>query len=509
MGQHLARLALLTTTLGGCSWLYDPDRLSPAVDALVPPPDISRPDLRLTDVGPPVIYEGQGDGGSRAAIVVVRGSNIAQDARIEIVPAMGQMMFTVGTPVIASDFGSLAVPLTIPATKLLTGDVLLDITITQPLDDGTTVSQSLKEKLTLRGLPELDKDSIQAPGNIANTVQLLPLYSKIDLSQNPSISWVGTKRVELRATSSITVANLQANGGNASMNTPGAGGPGGCSGGGPSAKGLCAGGGGPGASAPVLGSAGGGGGAGFASAGNPGGGNGAGAPGTSAGSPTIATYDGFETFTANMASGGGGGGNIGLTGMGAGGGGGGGIIEITAGGNVKTGTLTVLGGKGGEVNLQGSGGGGAGGVVMLRSGGTLEVMMANVSGGGGGTTAPAGGAGSAGRVRWDVPLQSAAPPPATPVTPHRGPAYAKDTPLIFNEATPSITVYGTVNDSFDINITDQDSALHSNDNATFAGTAVTIKPKLQRGYNLLCISLSGGKRGTAEADKCIEVAFVP
>jgi hypothetical protein len=52
------------------------------------PPDTPAPvrgcELALESVSPTELIEGQGDGGSRSAVVVVRGSNIAPDAKITI-----------------------------------------------------------------------------------------------------------------------------------------------------------------------------------------------------------------------------------------------------------------------------------------------------------------------------------------------------------------------------------------------------------------------------------------
>jgi hypothetical protein len=504
MGDHLARLVLLAISLGGCSLLYDPDRLAPAADARIPPV-LTRSDLMLADVAPAVVYEGQGDGGSRAAIVVVRGKNIASDATIEITPAMGQATIMRGTPTIASDFSAIAVPVTIPVQMTLATDVPLNIRVVQPLDGGATTESTLVQKLTLRGLPELT--STDLPGGTGNTDQLKDLYSTITLSA--PITWSGAKRVQLRAVSSITVDNITASGGSAMTTTPGVGGPGGCAGGPASSAGPCQGGGGPGATSTTM--AGGGGGAGFYRAGTMGSGTGAGSAGQRVGDPLIATYEGFSSFTANKASGGGGGGGT-VLGAGGAGGGGGGTVELTAEGDVRAKAIVARGGNGGNKALAGGGGGGggAGGVVMLRAGGALEVTSIDVTGGNGGTMDIAGGAGSPGRVRWDVSggsLQTSVTPQE--VEPHRGPAFLPLAGPVVTEPRATFTLVGTTNDTFQIYVVDHDGIQHLGATGTFSNGMSTFEAALQRGYNRVCITVQGGQRGTSEADKCTEVAFLP
>ena len=515
MGQHLVLRVLLTATvaLGGCSLIYNPNNLPEVADAAVDAPVLDACLLELTSVGPTMVYEGQGDGGSRPAVLVIGGKNIASDALLDIRPAAGAATFTTDRPTVAGDFQWLSVSMTIPVDTNLSADVPLDITVTQ-MCNGVQFAQTLSAKLTLRGLKELDSNT---PG-LGDTALLNPLYSKIDLSGANLVTWTGSERVELRATSSIVVAGLQADGGPGAQSTPGAAGPGGCPGGDSATAGDCTGGGGAGASTTL--NAGGGGGAGFASTGIAGsavGQAGGGMAGKVSGSPTIATYDGFAGSSANKASGGGGGGAI-VLGNGGGGGGGGGTIELTAGGDVQvTGKITALGGPGAPGNGQGAGGGGAGGVVMLRAGRTLTVGSAapsiDVKGGAGGTSnsglAGAGGAGSEGRIRWDAPAGNPAPTAAAPAVPHRGPAFDPATPAIMRTARATFSMTGSTNDSFDVSVVDHDEIQHLGAKETFSNDAARFEVTLSPGHNLVCITLEGGQRGKPEADKCIEVAYLP
>jgi hypothetical protein len=263
----------------------------------------------------------------------------------------------------------------------------------------------------------------------------------------------------------------------------------------------------------VLGGAGGGGGGGFATDGKPGTGNGAGAAGLRTGDELIVTYEGIGNRTQNRAGGGGGGGQPTVGGPGGGGGAGGGSIELTAGGDVSVDAITVDGGAGGKSATTG-GGGGAGGLVMVRAGGTLAISgevsarggvhgdgSSNVSLGG------LGGDGAPGRVRWDAALGTM---PQVPVgTRHRGPAFTLTTP-IFRTPYAMISLNGTSNDRFNVysihagmtHAGPQNVSINPDGTATFLET-------LQQGFTQLCITLEGGQQGTSEADKCVDVAFLP
>src|SRR5436190_23408722 len=106
MGQHLAKLLLLSTTLGGCSKLYDPDRLAKATDAPPPPLDIRPCEMTVTDVTPTTLFEGMGVGGSRPALIVISGRNLVnQNMSVMITVAAGSTK----TPMINVDLTKLEV----------------------------------------------------------------------------------------------------------------------------------------------------------------------------------------------------------------------------------------------------------------------------------------------------------------------------------------------------------------------------------------------------------------
>ncbi|MGH7408668.1 MAG: DUF2341 domain-containing protein [Candidatus Methylomirabilales bacterium] len=201
-----------------------------------------------------------------------------------------------------------------------------------------------------------------------------------------------------------------AGGGGGTGNPSGTGGSGGLDDGGPGGQG----GGGGGASG---GGPGGGGGGGFATAGGQG-------PDTIDGG-----YGGSVNGSARLValaggSGGGGGGpdtGIALPSRGGGGGGGGGAVLIYATGSVTvSGTITAVGGNGGNghtsgIEGSGGGGGGSGGAIFLQSGTVTASGTLNTAGGLAGTsTATAGGgAGGTGRIRIDG-LATGGTVPGTP-----------------------------------------------------------------------------------------------
>jgi len=155
--------------------------------------------------------------------------------------------------------------------------------------------------------------------------------------------------------------------------------------------------------------------------------------------------------------------------------------------------------------------------VMLRAGRALTVESAAPSidvkgGGGGGSTSGltgAGGAGTEGRIRWDTPLGNTAPTTVAPAVPHRGPAFDPATPAIVRTMRATFSMIGSTNDSFDVYVVDQDGIQHLGAKETFSNDVASFEPTLTPGYNLVCITLDGGERGKPEADKCIEVAYLP
>ena len=500
MRQCLANVGL-AVLVGGCSLIYNADNLpKERADAFVADAaiDANPAALSVDAVLPTKIDEGQGDFGSRPQILVVHGSNFVTGATVAIT-ASQPIMIDVDNAhlVVATESDLIAVPITAHVAGVGEGtQIALTVQVSQPAAGGT-VMQQLSGALMLVGHDKL----VAAPAGMPHAV-----YSQIAITGSITVNpGTLTMPYALRAISSIDVGTITANGGAASGGTGGAAGPNGCAGAASEADAGCVPcGGHKGATPSVTGTGGDGGGAGFATAGMPGtGGSGPGAGGQMCGDDMIASY------ATNQAAGGGGGGANGVSiGSGAGGGGGGGAVELTAGGNVTVAQVNANGGAGGSKPAGGgAGGGGAGGVVMVRAGGTLTVMTGlSATGGDGDGTSTTDGKASDGRIRWDAPAGSA--PSATP-TAVRGPAFVTMPEVITSAA---LQLVGSANHKFDVYWID--SAGQHND-ASEAGSSfdvsgmATIHPPLGRGYDHVCITLAGGAQGAIEADKCVDVAYMP
>jgi hypothetical protein len=513
MRQGLA-LAIGSWTLCGCSWLYNPNNLpsAPVIDAPSDAEVILDADPRMLvidGVAPSMIYEGQGDFGSAPALVVIHGHHIVDNnTTVDLVPTSGGPALSHTAPVIARNGNWIAIPVTVPVDIGLpkAAPIGIDITVTETIPaelGGGTATSTLHGELALQGLDELTSASS------IDTTTIQPLYSKVDLPV--AITFTGASRAIIHAVSSITAKAITANGGDggtaaATMMTAG-----GCAGGGPASPGGCNGTiGGKGAGSSTLGSAGGGGGGGFAADGNTGGQPSAGGGGSQNGDELIAVYD------QNRAGGGGGGGNPTL-GTGGGGGGGGGSIELTAGSDIRLDAVSANGGNGEKAPAGGGGGGGAGGLIMLRAAGSLTVSGSlSVNGGGVGKGTGGngdGGAGAAGRVRWDA--QTGGVPAVASGTLHRGPAFTVTTRVFREQPVADISLVGTPNDILGVYAVSGGKTYLGT--RTEAGPEVTIGPGgsvtfhqlLEQGLSQLCVTVAGGKLGTSEADKCIDVAFLP
>ena len=494
-----ALVGLVASVLGGCSLIFNPNNLPDPrmIDAALL--DSNPCALDLVSVSPPEILEGQGAAGSAPAIVVVHGNNIVNtNLRIALAATDGTAVkldpvtdIAVSTDttllafrVVAEVDGTLGAP---------AADIPLDIAVTQDAPPGAactgSATKTLTGKLALRALPELTSGQ--------GTSQL---YSMIDL---PAPSFTGTAAIQLNAVSSISLGNLTLS---ANGTTPG---PGAFPVAGDSGPGVGQG----GDPALAAGNGGGGGGAGFSTSGTEGttgAGNG-GMGGRSSGDPHLLS------IAANLASAGGGGGK-GLTALGGAvaggvGGAGGGAVFLAAGGNVKTAAVTSIGGDGGKgaslvlIN-GGGGGGGAGGTVVIRSSyGTLTLGAVHVAGGGGGS--PGGGAGAAGRVRWDSPNLGDTGPASPDSPPHQGPGFLAPAAIVTTRQ-PSFTLLGTPGDEFDVRILDEQSLPHPGPHVAIneQGMAAVL-PMLSAGYNQLCIKLANGLETDALANECIGVAYIP
>jgi len=504
--------ALLAPALAGCSLIYNPNNLPAPIDAA--PLDSDPTMLQILKVAPQVIDEGQGDGGSLPALIVIQGHQIVNaNLKVQLVAPKGVTvrLEPVIDAVAAHDGDRLAFTVIAHVDPSLETSVPLDVTVTQDIPTqygGGVATVTRPAALTLRGLPELT--STRPEIDRAKKTATLPLqakYSSVDLTDIDPLTFTGPSgvRAEISAVSSIKLGALEVSAKAAIA------GPGGFTTAGPGA-------GGGGMAALVLGYGGGGGGAGFAVAGTKGtdGASGGGSGGNPNGEDLVLAYD------ANRASAGGNGGN-GLAAVGSlaggAGGAGGGIVVLNAGGDIMAGTISATGGNGAvppggsALASGGGGGGGAGGTVAVRSGnGALSCGTIHVAGGLGGKTVSNtgvgnGGAGSVGRARWDAPAGSA------PVSPdrvaHRGPTFTGPKQLV-TTSDQSFMLTGTPGDEIDVVVTDEGNTPHAGDHAAFnsAGIAV-ITPTLYSGYDRLCVKLSSGLLTESAANACIDVAYVP
>jgi hypothetical protein len=482
-------------SLAGCSLLYSPNNLpAPAIDATVPP-DLyvtMHPDLLTLDAaGPMVLFEGQGTGGSRPAILAITGSNIADDATVALLPTGGQSpapMIEVDNAHAGHAPGVLAVPVTLPidTSRGTAGasDVALTVQVTQMAPPGSgapAIVKSLEGQVVLRNLPELD-----AP--VTSSAALAPLYSRVALSSALSFTpGAAAGPAVIRAVSSISAGDVHADAQGASP------GPGGAGGGAASTRGAGPGGGNP---AALLSG-------GLLEAGSGGGYGSVGGSGGSLLNPTSnpggpATGDELITSYASSAGSGGGGGNSNS------GGGAGGTLELTAGGTLTVGRVTANGGAG-----SGNGGGGSGGAIVLRSG--AVAMFGAITAGGGGVVSGSGaGGGGSGRLRYDVPSVGGAIP-TLPTANRRGAAFLEAIPLVTNDPRQTLQLISIAASdlSFKVFVLDAAGITTEATMVTFAAPAVAIKPTLNAGYNRVCVTPPQGNPTLAESTSCIDIAYVP
>jgi hypothetical protein len=516
MRQHVAKLTPALFLVGGCSLIYNPSNIDkPPVDASGPDMGIdaapiydANPSLlTVEDVAPKTLFEGQGEGGSRTAVLVIYGHHFTSDGiSVEITPSDG---LTVGTPMVSQYGDHIAVPVTVALDPMKSTE-LVDLTVSVT-ENGAPAPVMLADKLKLQYLPEL------ITGTSIDGANLAPLYSQVMLG---NVTCTGTMPVVVRAVSSIEIGTIASNGaaGSRGENGGGAAAPGGCAGGGAGDAGGCSGfdGGGGGAAGNTSG---GGGGGGFGSEGAVGNGNG-GVKGAAHGNDQVVNLLAGPT-TTNRSGGGGGGGAGTLAGAGAGGGGGGTVV-LVAGGNITTGAISADGGGGGSgsgglANGAGGGGGGSGGLVIVRShAGALSVASISAVGGPGGAggagtlggNGGSGGTGGIGRVRLDAPgsIPSGSSPQA-----HRGPSFDAATSTISTTANPTLMLVGAENDQLDGYLLDAEGVPHFGEpmDQKIVNGMLTVTPTLLPGYNKLCFTNEPGMRGDELADTCIEIAYLP
>ena len=515
MGRTLATLTLLTLPLGGCSLLYDPDRLAPAADPTVP---VICESLTLDYVHPTVLLEGQGDASSRPALLVIHGKNIAAGATISITPHDPADKPTGDKPWFEADNTKIAIDrfglqVAVPVTAHVTGDlsamrsVRLDVTVTQPCAaTGDPATYSLTELdggapvLSLRGLEELT-----GMANVPTTGGP-NLYSRVDVTKLTAADTM--KPLIIRSMSSILIGGTQPVSVSASADgkTPG---PGGFPGGGGGQAGVIGGagngspGGGPGGGVPN------GGGGGFADAGGMATGSGPGGP--PAGDPALTTLE-----SPNRGSGGAGGRGAStvLGGPGGIGGGGGGTIELTAGGDLTIAvSIEAKGGSGGPKSSDGSsGGGGSGGAVLVRAGGAMVIgnATAGVVAAGGGAGGTDAGKGTDGRVRFDSPARSVTFL-SSPAVGYRGPMFAATTPMIVTEPKPRFTIIGQPSSNIKYVIESEDGTSRGSIDLSIPGAGentLSLTPELFEGYNRICLLVTGVVTRRDESENCISLAYV-
>jgi len=493
-------LAVVVPLLGGCSFIYNPNNINRDVDAKLVDTehvvDVNPAGLTLTYAYPAVVYEGVGTGGSRPAVVVIRGEEIAPNATVTVVPMTGApTQITVNDVKVAGDHRWIALSITVPVDEMQDetgGNAKAALPLVITVDNGMGHTAMLPmDALKVQWL-----DQLEAP--ITAPADPMKRYSKILVTGATNFAASSTAhRATLRSMSSIEFdAALTANA--AGLNP----GPGGCAGG-PVAM--------TGATATTDGDVcqpgqhgGGGGGGGYVLAGDSSN-NGAG------GSPTGDAL--ISAFKTNVAGGGGGGDQTAALLGGGAGGGGGGTIFLDAGGTLtlKAG-VSANGAAGTNGGLGGGGGGGAGGTILLRSGGAMSVTGTVSAGGmGGGTgTGGAGGAAHDGRVRFDAASITGTAPTGT-----QGSTFTMVPAFSTTMDVPQgmITLSGPPGASniFHGQGYDKDGNATNAFDLSYSGAGVAMPAvTLAAGYNQLCVLVPNGNVFTApESANCVEIAFLP
>jgi hypothetical protein len=470
MGQHLAKLALLTTTLGGCSWLFDPDRLAPAADAPPPPINLFPCAMTVTGLAPTTIVEGMGAGGSRPALIVISGQNLVnENTRVTITAVAGSTRTPLMTIDDAKlDVGSrgeqLSLSIALPVDPVLRAGetIALDVKVEQDCIEGR-VSGTIPGMLKLKGLDELTSAAMLLQGGVRE-------FSQINVLTGTATNPGGTSPVVLRSMSSVKIASDISVDANGKTGGP-AGGTGGVGGTGLSGVGA------PG-TGPMPGMA----------SGNSGG------------------FDnsdpGLNTLSNPNRSSGGAGGDAGLAlARGGDGGGGGGSIEITAGGDLQVAAITAHGavGQPGQ-NGGAAGGSGSGGVIILRAGGTL--MAGNID-------VRSLGSGARGRARYDAGGMATVKGGEFGSDHLRGPMFS-ELPFAFHKAKPDFMVVGKPLSGFKYFFLKQGGGVSSVSDALFNGDGtakVVLSDELEPGANQICLITEAGMP-TSETRNCAYIGYL-
>ncbi|MDX2088807.1 MAG: hypothetical protein SFX73_13200, partial [Kofleriaceae bacterium] len=455
-----------------------------------PPVDADPAMLALSGVAPATIYEGQGDvdGGSRPAVVVVSGSNFdgAANPSIAITLADGSpapLEVVTAELRVDAQFSYLVVPVRVPVNVDLdgaSGPTNLKITVAQDIPGGGRVQRELLTGLKVQMLPELEG---------ATTLQnrLAPYeYARVNGSITAS---AGEHPVRVHSWSRMTidgVTGLSASGATAGPAGgagagQAAGGQAGNMGGGPS--------GGDGGTVGVSGLLGGAG--------------GNGKNGKWLGSELLPTLGPANTHrSSGGGSGGGGVTTLGPGGAGGPGGGGGGALQLRADGHLTIpNSFSAAGAAGSDVSGNGGGGGnGTGGSVVLQAGGTLDVAgTISVAGGGSGAEAA-----PPGKIRYDAPALSI----NTAIAGYRGPAFVAGTPAIVTVPRPMLSVVGTAVSTAYYYLVDAtgSSALLPIELGP-SETPFTLGADLKPGLNQVCLVVDGAEKGS-DTRSCIDVVYV-
>jgi len=149
------------------------------------------------------------------------------------------------------------------------------------------------------------------------------------------------------------------------------------------------------------------------------------------------------------------------------------------------------------------------GGTVTANGGSGGVGGAAAVGSPGGT----GGNGSPGRVRADVAIHVPTIAGDTSGTLHRNPTFDPTTPPYVITSKTSLLLHGTQGDVIDITDYDVNGVVQGTEPSQQmfgpAGTAMVSGITLQAGYNKICATLEDGVPGTALADTCTVVMYLP
>lgn len=438
----------------------------------LPPIEIPGPmpcELMVSEVGPAVISEGMGVGGSRPALIVISGQNLVNDNTIVAITAAGGLTRELRIVIDAAkiEVGArgthLSVPVILPVDPSLMANenVVLDVKVEQGCSEGR-VSGTVPGKLTLEGLGELTDAAMLLQSGTRE-------FSQINVESGflPT-SLSGGAPIVLRSRSSVKIVPdilLNANG-RVGGPAGGTGGQGGTSG----------------------------------SPGTPGTGP---MPGLTSGAAGgfDTTDPGLNTLNNLNRSSGGAGGSGGLIGSGGNGGGGGGSIEISAGGDLQVGKISARGAFGAVGSGGSNGGGGSGGVILLRAGGTLTAGDLDVR---------SLGTGARGRARYDAGGSATVNPGELGTDHLRGPMFS-EVSFAAHSTRPELRVAAEPLTDFKYFVITREGQPSGLFNALSDGSGsarITLSSDLSPGLNQICLITNSGTQAS-ETSNCAHIAYLP